>query len=122
MDPTVLKKLNSAKRDRKAGMIITHLGDGRDRFLAEGEVAEGELGLSVEKAFLTGRSVKIEAHEETFFLNVHVPAPRVVVIGAVHISQALVPIARIAGYEIEVIDPRTAFATRERFKEVDLFA
>lgn len=122
MDPLVLKKLNSARSERRAGMILTQLGDGRDRFVAEGEGVEGELGEAVRKAFQTGRSTKAEVNGEQFFLNVHVPPPRLVVIGAVHISQALAPIAEIAGYEMEVIDPRTAFATPDRFSNVALFA
>jgi len=47
---------------------------------------------------------------------VHLPPPRIVAIGAVHISQALAPMARLAGFDIEIIDPRTAFATPERFE------
>ena len=43
-------------------------------------------------------------------------------IGAVHISQALTPIARIAGLNVEIIDPRTAFATPERFPDAPVFA
>jgi xanthine dehydrogenase accessory factor len=53
---------------------------------------------------------------------VQVPAPRLVAIGAVHISQALAPIARIAGFDVTIIDPRTAFATPERFPDVKLVA
>lgn len=122
MDPKVLVKLNEAKRNRRAAMVITHLGDGRDRLVVEGERAEGELGEAIGKAFLTGRSQKVVVNDEPVFLNVHVPPPRLVVIGAVHISQALAPMAKIAGYAMEVIDPRTAFATTERFEGVELFA
>ena len=46
------------------------------------------------------------------------PPVRLVMIGAVHISQALAPIARIAGLDPSIIDPRTAFATPERFPDV----
>jgi xanthine dehydrogenase accessory factor len=45
-----------------------------------------------------------------------------VVIGAVHISQALAPMARVAGFPIEIIDPRTAFASADRFPDVVLHA
>src|SRR4029079_3444232 len=48
--------------------------------------------------------------------------PRLVVVGAVHISQALAPMARIAGYPLEIIDPRHAFATSDRFPDVTLHA
>src|SRR5690606_17584790 len=55
-------------------------------------------------------------------LNAHLPPPRIVAIGAVHISQALAPMARIAGFDVDVIDPRTAFATADRFPDVPLHA
>jgi xanthine dehydrogenase accessory factor len=56
------------------------------------------------------------------FLTVHVPPPRLIAIGAVHISQALAPIARLLGYDVTIVDPRTAFATPERFPDVPLIA
>ncbi len=122
MDPLVLTKLNAARQTRKAAMVVTNLNDGRDRLVVEGDQVAGDLGEAVEKAFLSGKSSKADVGDNVFFLNVHVPPPRLVVIGAVHISQALAPIARIAGYSMSVIDPRTAFATPERFGDVELFA
>lgn len=50
------------------------------------------------------------------------PPPRIVVIGAVHISQALARLAPVAGFDMAIIDPRTAFATVERFGGVELLA
>jgi xanthine dehydrogenase accessory factor len=44
------------------------------------------------------------------------------VVGAVHISQALAPMARLAGFDVTIVDPRTAFATAERFSDVRLIA
>lgn len=122
MDPYVLKSLNAARRQRIAAMIVTDLGDGRDRIVREGDPVAGELGEAVGTAFRSGKSTKVEAEGRTFFLNVHLPQPRLVVIGAVHISQALAPMAGIAGFPVEIIDPRTAFATPERFPEVPLAA
>jgi xanthine dehydrogenase accessory factor len=63
-----------------------------------------------------------ETAEGRVFLTVHVPPPRLIAIGAVHISQALAPIARLLGYDVTIIDPRTAFATPERFPDVPLIA
>ncbi|MEM9048392.1 MAG: XdhC family protein [Pseudomonadota bacterium] len=51
----------------------------------------------------------------TWFLGVHNPPLRLFVIGAVHIAQALLPMARIAGYDASLIDPRAAFAADARF-------
>lgn len=122
MDPLVLKKLNAERRARRAAILVTSLGDGRDRLVCEGDQVAGELGDAANRAFQSGKSGIIEADGESFFLNVHLPPPRLVVIGAVHISQALAPMARIAGFDVKIIDPRTAFATPERFTDVSLAA
>jgi xanthine dehydrogenase accessory factor len=70
----------------------------------------------------SGKSGMVESVEGRVFLTVYVPPPRMVVIGAVHISQALAPIARMLGYDVTIVDPRTAFATPERFPDVPLIA
>ena len=122
MDPHLLKKLNEARRARQAVIMLTDLADGRNRLVKKGDPVSGELGEAVEKAFRTGKSGAVEADGQRFFLNVHLPARRMVIIGAVHISQALAPMATMAGFDVRVIDPRTAFATPERFEHVDLTA
>ncbi|RWM14982.1 MAG: XdhC family protein [Mesorhizobium sp.] len=122
MDPYVLKTLNEERRARRAVVVVTDLGDGRDRIVCEGDQVAGDLGAAIANAFRTGNSRSVDAEGRTFFLNAHLPRPRLVLIGAVHISQALAPMARIAGYPVEIIDPRTAFATPERFPDVALHA
>jgi xanthine dehydrogenase accessory factor len=122
MDPFVLKTLNAERRARRAVILVTDLEDGRDRVVREGDSVAGALGEAVGKAFRSGKSGQVEADGRRFFLNVHVPPPRLVVIGAVHISQALAPMAAAAGYDMEIIDPREAFATPERFPDVPLHA
>ena len=69
-----------------------------------------------------GRSGAVTAAGEDYFLTVQAPAPRLTLVGAVHISQALAPMARIAGLDVTIIDPRTAFATPERFPETPVLA
>jgi xanthine dehydrogenase accessory factor len=122
MDPSALKALNAERRARRAAILLTDLGDAGSRLIREGDKVSGALGEAVAKAFRSGNSGSVEADGRTFFLNVHLPQPRLVVIGAVHISQALAPMARVAGYPIEIIDPRTAFATPDRFPGVTLHA
>lgn len=122
MEPLNLKKLNEARRGRHAALLLTDLGDGRNRVIDEGDNVAGPLGEAIAKAFRSGKSGTFVDEGSEFFLNVHVPPPRIIVIGAVHISQALAPIARIAGFDIEIIDPRTAFASPERFADVELHA
>ncbi|MBX3596400.1 MAG: XdhC family protein [Rhizobiaceae bacterium] len=122
MDPYVLKTLNSERIARRAAAVVTDLNDGRHRLVREGDPVAGELGDAIANAFRTGKSSAVNVTGREFFINVHLPQPRLVIIGAVHISQALAPMARIAGFPVRIIDPRTAFATAERFPDVELAA
>ena len=122
MDIGTLKRLNEARRARRAAVLVTEMDGGPDRLVLEGDELDGTLGEAVARAFRTGQSGAIEADGRRLFLNAHLPSPRLVVNGAVHISQALAPMARVAGYPVEIIDPRTAFATAERFPDVTLDA
>ncbi|MET3612899.1 xanthine dehydrogenase accessory factor [Rhizobium aquaticum] len=118
----ILKQLNEAKRARRAAILVTDLATAEDRLALEGEALPGIPAEALNKAFLSGKSGLVEEDGKSFFLNVHVPPPRIVVIGAVHISQALAAMAPVAGFDLEIIDPRTAFATPERFAGVKLTA
>lgn len=122
MDPYLLRKLNEERAASRAVIHLTDLGDGRDRVIREGDPVAGPLGAALETAFRSGKSGVVEAENRTFFLNVHLPPARIVTIGAVHISQALAQMAKVAGFDITIIDPRTAFATEERFAGIDLVA
>ena len=122
MDLQVLRTLNAERRARRAVVLVSNLSGGPDRVVREVEAVSGVLGDAISKAFRTGQSGTVELDSSTLFLNVHLPQPRLVVIGAVHISQALAPMAKIAGYPVEIVDPRTAFATPERFPGVPLEA
>ena len=122
MDIANLRKLNEARAARRAAMLVKDIGTGEDLFLEEGNLPPLGLEEAVAKAFQTGKSGSIEGAGKLWFLNVHLPPPRLVAIGAVHISQALAPMARIAGFDMEIVDPRTAFATAERFPDVRLHA
>ena len=117
-----LQQLNAAKRERRAAVLATRLADGVQRFVRASEVAADPLADALEAALRAGKSQTIEHEGEAWFLTVEVPAVRLVMIGAVHISQALAPIARIAGLDPVVIDPRTAFASPERFPDIPVLA
>lgn len=123
MDPLVLERLNRERCHRRAAVLLTDLKDGRNRLVCEGDIVAGDvLSETIEAAFRTGKSSVVEAGSRTYFVNVHIPPTRFVVIGAVHISQALARIAKVSGYDMEIIDPRTAFATPDRFPDVPLHA
>lgn len=118
-----LEKLNEARRARRAAMLITDLGTGESVVESEGENVRPDLREAIDKAYRSGKSGILETDDgRRLFLNVQVPPPSIVVIGAVHISQALAEMAKVAGFDIRIIDPRTAFATEERFGGFDLVA
>src|SRR5688572_1964380 len=115
-----LTELNQARRERRAVLLVTDTGSGVSR-LVRGEQAGGDpLAAELQKRLLSGRSGMAE--DGRTFIIVHVPPPLLVIIGAVHISQALYPMARLAGFDLTIIDPRTAFATPERFPDATLLA
>jgi len=121
MDLEILTALNEERAARRAALLATNLKTGAQALVKEGEMdGAGTLAESCRKAFRQGRSIVVEEAGEEVFLNVFVPPPRLVLIGAVHISQALYPMARAAGYDVAIIDPRTAFATPERFPDIEL--
>jgi xanthine dehydrogenase accessory factor len=76
----------------------------------------------LEKRFRSGKSGIEEVDGARVFITVHVPPPRLVITGAVHVSQTLAPLARMLGYDVTIVDPRTAFATPERFPDLNLIA
>ncbi|CDZ66356.1 Predicted sulfurylase large subunit, molybdopterin cytosine dinucleotide biosynthesis [Neorhizobium galegae bv. orientalis] len=122
MQLDALTKLNAARRSRRAAVVVTDLADDQVQVILEGEPVSGLLGEEIAKVFRSGKAGTVEVEGRSLFLNVHLPPPRIVVIGAVHISQALARLAPVAGYDLTIIDPRTAFATEERFEGVELIA
>ncbi|MBO0752148.1 MAG: XdhC family protein, partial [Bradyrhizobiaceae bacterium] len=98
----------------------TDVASGAQRFVRAQDVAADALREHLEARLRSGKSGMEETSEGRVFLTVYVPPPRLVVTGAVHISQALAPVARQLGYDVTIVDPRTAFATPERFPDVRL--
>lgn len=117
-----LDALNDARRTRQPMALMSRPGGGDARVVRPGD-AVGLDDATLDQAFCSGKSglFRLDTGEEVF-LAVHVPAPRLVLIGAVHISQALAPMARLAGLDVVIIDPRTAFATEDRFSGFALHA
>lgn len=116
LDLSSLSRLNALRFEREAVASKTELETGITVITRAGDDAPDE----VSSALVSG--VSRMAADGLHFINVYRPSPRLVIIGAVHIAQALVPMAALAGFETLVIDPRTAFATQERFGTVDLVA
>jgi xanthine dehydrogenase accessory factor len=118
----VLKAMNLARRERRAGAVVTRLSNGEQRFVGAESVDADPFGPELETALRMGKSATVVHEGEDYFLTVQAPAARLALIGAVHISQALAPIARIAGLDVTIIDPRTAFATPGRFPDTPVIA
>ena len=122
MRPEHLNRINAARKERRAAATATDLETGRCEVFIEGEAIAGTAAAAVEAAFRNGKPGTVQVEERPVFINVYLPPPRVVVIGAVHISQALAGLAPIAGLDLTIIDPRVAFATPERFGHAKLLA
>ncbi|UDL94683.1 XdhC family protein [Lichenihabitans sp. PAMC28606] len=120
MQLDLLSALNVERAARRAAVLVTNLKGGEQRLVREADVAADPLGEALQSRLRAGKSGVVEQAGQSFFLTVQEPPVRLVAIGAVHISQALAPLAKIAGLDVTIIDPRTAFATPERFEGVRL--
>jgi xanthine dehydrogenase accessory factor len=118
----ILSALNSERAARRAAIVVTDVESGTQRLVKAADVAGDPLKDLLEKHLRTGKSGMAETPQGRVFLTVHVPPPRLVITGAVHISQALAPMAKLAGYDVTIVDPRTAFASSERFPDVNVIA
>ncbi len=115
MERATLSALNAARHARQPVLLLTPLAGGAPQIIAHDAPREGALGAAVARAFASGQPARITLDGADHFLNPYLPAPRLVLIGAVHIAQALAPMAARCGLDVTIIDPRTAFATPERF-------
>jgi xanthine dehydrogenase accessory factor len=123
MNLAILRRLNEARARRAASILVTDTASGAEHlFLEEDGYAGDPLRAELAERFRSGASGTVTTPDGSFFLTVSVPPPKLVVIGAVHISQALAPMAKTAGFDMTIVDPRTAFATPERFPEVPVIA
>jgi xanthine dehydrogenase accessory factor len=118
----MLAELNAERAARRPLILITDTATGEQRLVRAADIARDALRAELASHLRMGKSGMVEAGGKRLFLNVYAPTARLVIIGAVHISQALVPIAQSLGYDVTVVDPRTAFASSERFPDVPLIA
>jgi xanthine dehydrogenase accessory factor len=119
----LLRELNEARAARQPVILATAMDGNEQRLVRPGDrIEDARLAAEIAARWRSGRSGMAESDSGPVFLTVHLPPPKLVMIGAVHISQALAPMARIAGLDAVIVDPRTAFATRERFPDVPLHA
>ena len=118
----LLSRLNAERAARRAAILVTDLASGEQRLVQENDAAGDPLSGDLQACLQQGKSRLLERDGRQFFLTVQVPPVRAVIIGAVHISQALAPMMRGVDLDVTIIDPRTAFATPERFPDVPVLA
>jgi xanthine dehydrogenase accessory factor len=123
MQATTLKALQQARSARKAIVLATRLSDAGETLIypdrVEGaQATDVSLVAAARRAMGIGKSETIEVGGDKVFLNVYVPPPRLVIVGAVHIAQTLAPMASMLEFDVTVVDPRGAWATSQRFPGV----
>jgi len=118
----ILTALNTERGARRAAIVVTDVDSGKQRLVKAPDIVKDPLRAVLADHLRTGKSGIEETAEGRVFLTVYVPAPQLVITGAVHISQALAPIGKLVGYDVSIVDPRTAFASPERFPDVRVIA
>jgi xanthine dehydrogenase accessory factor len=122
MKLSLLTALNAERAARRAVIVVTDVASGEQRLVKAADIAKDPLKAVLAEHLRSGKSGMEETAEGRVFLTVYVPAAQLIAIGAVHISQALAPIGKLLGYDVTIVDPRTAFATPERFPDVNVIA
>ena len=117
MTPDLLAALTASRAAKRPVVLATHLADGA-QYLLPATAAPAELAAAASEALAQDRSFTVRLADGDWFLHVYNPPLRLIVVGAVHIAQALVPFAAQLGFAVTVVDPRRAFATDERFPDV----
>ncbi len=124
MKLALLQRLNEARQQKKRACLVRWLATAEEALVVDGAVVCGavppDLMPEVDAAHRADRSKTVETPNGDVFLQVFNPPLRLAIVGAVHIAQALAPIASLAGYAVTIIDPRGAFATEARFPDVSL--
>src|SRR5580698_5802331 len=118
----ILTALNAERDARRAAILVTDAASGKQRLVKAADIGKDPLRSALAEHLRTGKSGMEETAEGRVFFTVYVPAPQLVITGAVHISQALAPIGNLLGYDVTIVDPRTAFASPERFPDVKVIA
>ncbi len=123
MKRVLLDQLEAARAEALPTVLVTRLADGAQRLIVAGEAVAGDLEITptlhaaTEEALRRDKSQTVEG---SHFVQVFNPPLRLIIIGAVHIAQALAPMAVMAGYAVTVIDPRGAWASAARFPNIDV--
>jgi xanthine dehydrogenase accessory factor len=116
----LLAAFNAERAMRRPCILVTNIASCKQRLVRAADVDSEPMADILKERLRLGKSGIVEWGSEELFLRVETPPVRLVVIGAVHVSQMLAPIVSLAGFDMIIIDPRNAFATPERFPGVQL--
>jgi xanthine dehydrogenase accessory factor len=119
MTPATLRRLLDAQTAGPAIVLATRLPDGAQLLLPD-EPAPPGLQDAASLALSRDENRIAEVEGARWFLQVHAPPYRLIIVGAVHVAQALSGLAAAVGYGVTIVDPRRSFATAERFPAVTL--
>ena len=119
MTPALLARLQEAQAAKRPVALLTRLPDGEQRLWPE-DTVPAPLSEAAEAALRDDEAGAVALDGEKWFVHPHNPPVRLIVVGAVHVAQALVPMAVALGLAVTVVDPRRAFATPDRFPGVSL--
>lgn len=121
MDAAILAKLVKDRAAKRPVVLATRLTDGFGELLYPTEKQEENWLIKASHEVLASdRAAVVAGPDGDWFLNPFNPPLRLVIVGAVHIAQPLARMAALAGYDVTVIDPRTTFASENRFPDIDL--
>jgi len=121
MKQILLQQIMQRRQTKQSFALLTWLDNSHEQVLVPGEAdLAPALVEQVWQAIRDDSSGVIETETGSVFVHVFQPPLRLLIVGAVHIAQALIPLARLLGYRITLIDPRQAWASETRFSEVDI--
>ena len=123
MQASTLTALQDARAKRRAVTLATRLSDATEALFYRDEVngalaGDAAIVAAARRAMEIGKSETVDVGGQKIFLNVYVPPPRLIIVGAVHIAQSLAPMATMLEFDVTVVDPRGAWATTQRFPGV----
>ncbi len=119
MTPQIRAALTAARGEKRPVVLATRLPDGEQILLPDAQAAVA-LNEAAARALQRDESSTVALGNEEWFLHAFNPPMRLIIVGAVHIAQALVPMAAQLGLSIIVVDPRRSFASDDRFPNVSI--
>jgi xanthine dehydrogenase accessory factor len=119
MKGATLARLQAERAAKRAVVLLTRLSDGA-QLLWPGDEMPAELVEASKAALGSEEAGNVALGHESWFIHPHNPPLRIIVVGAVHIAQAMAPMAAPLGFSMVVVDPRRAFANEERLPGITL--